>query len=66
MDCDCELLHNEPPSIPLYLSFLFFFFFLTSPVILRSAFTRTHTRMYTLCMHMLVDAATCIARGCRG
>lgn len=20
MDCDCELLHNEPPSIPLYLS----------------------------------------------
>lgn len=26
MDCDCELLHNEPPSIPVYLSFLFFSF----------------------------------------
>lgn len=54
MDCDCELLHNELPSIPAYL-FFFFPHHLLYPALL------SHT---TLCMHMLIDAATCIEKGC--
>lgn len=45
MDCDCELLRNEGPSIPVY-----GFFSFTSPV---SLALLTHT----LCMHMFRDAA---------
>ena len=57
MDCDCELLHNEPPSIPLYLFHSSFFPHITCypPALL------SHTE---LCMHTLIDAATCIERGC--
>lgn len=53
MDCDCELLHNEPPSIPLYL--FLSFFFLTSPV---SPTPLSHTQTHTV-MHAYIQARRC-------
>lgn len=47
MDCDCELLHNELPFIPVYL----FFSHITG--LLRSA--HTHTHYACICSGMQVN-----------
>lgn len=57
MDCDCELLHNEPPSIPVYHLFSLF-----SRHLLASAPFSVRTHIYTImyaCMRRRRCTYTC-------